>query len=570
MTNIGMGHRYLTNEWLFGYNAFYDTAWDNHSQRWGVGVEAWRDFLKFSANGYRAISGWHKSQQHDDYDERPANGWDLRAEGWLPFMPQVGLNMMYERYYGDNVALSSFSQRQHNPTAMTAGLRFMPIPLINAGIDYRSGTQGLSETRLNLGLNWRLGEPLSKQLDPQNILSLHTLESSRRDLVSRNNVIVFDYRKQASITLILPTAIRGSEYSTYSFTPTVSATHGVSHLEFDDSALTAAKGKILSNTPSLVTLQLPSAQLGQGITLSAVAVDNKGNRSKPAFTQIWTQASEHALSLSADKTLLTPNGSDAAKLTLHIDDGAGQPLPNEAIELTTDGGTLSKTKGTTDRNGDFYTTLTSTSAGVFHVSAIDGGQKITHPGITFQEEQLNVQLTPMKSTALADGFDAIEYQLTAQHADGSAAKGQVQWSTSLGSLSASAANLDSHGKASVKLSSTKTGTALLQATVGSQTTPAPEVQFTEVFYYFLQMPPQARVGEPVMVQVWGAVDGEGNPLQGEVVAWSSTGGQLSQTSTVLDSNGETSIRFTADAPGIWYVSTTLRGTPLRASIQVTW
>ncbi|HDP9620698.1 TPA: inverse autotransporter beta domain-containing protein, partial [Escherichia coli] len=41
----------------------------------------------------------------EDYQERPANGWDIRAEGYLPAWPQLGASLMYEQYYGDEVGL---------------------------------------------------------------------------------------------------------------------------------------------------------------------------------------------------------------------------------------------------------------------------------------------------------------------------------------------------------------------------------------------------------------------------------------------------------------------------------
>ncbi len=51
--------------------------------RIGVGAEYWRDYLKLSANGYIRASGWKKSPDVEDYQERPANGWDIRAEGYF-------------------------------------------------------------------------------------------------------------------------------------------------------------------------------------------------------------------------------------------------------------------------------------------------------------------------------------------------------------------------------------------------------------------------------------------------------------------------------------------------------
>jgi hypothetical protein len=663
ITNFGVGHRYVANNWLLGYNAFYDTTWQTRNQRWGIGLEAWRDYLKFSANGYYAISGWQHSHLHDGYDERPANGWDLRAEGWLPFLPQVGAKMIYERYHGDNVALSHFSQRQRNPIAMTAGANYTPIPLVSFGVDYQSGTHHISETRLNMAMQWRFGESLASQLDPQAIAGLRQLKGSRLDLVNRNNVIAMDYRQRETLSLVLPSEIRGNEYATWPLTPTITSTHKIARLEFDDAALVAAGGKILSNTPQKVTLQLPGWQQGQSVPLSAVAVDVRGNRSKPAFTRIWTQSQQHTLTLAADKTTLLSDGVDAAMLTLHVNNIAGISLANEPVSLTTDGGTLRSPQGKTDARGDFYTTLVSTQAGVFHVTAIDGAQKITHSGITFhntmhgtlttsrtsayadgqqaiditlqltdamnrpasgkavrwnttlgalsqnaaitaedgratirltsvtpgsatvtattdeeswQTPALNfrrevwaLRLTPDKTSALASGFDTVHYTLSAHREDGSPASGEkVSWSTTLGTVSDVSTQLDRNGEAHLTLTSTQTGTAQVSASLHGQQTVAQDVQFTEIFYYFLTLPPSAKVGESVRVRVLNAVDNNGNIMTGENISWSSTGGHLSQTSGTIDSAGEASVTFTADEPGHYYITSILRGNSLRGSIDI--
>lgn len=74
-TNAGLGHRYFTdNGWILGYNVFYDVDWRNTNRRYGIGVEAWRDYLKLSANGYKRLSDWRQSPTVTDYDERPADG----------------------------------------------------------------------------------------------------------------------------------------------------------------------------------------------------------------------------------------------------------------------------------------------------------------------------------------------------------------------------------------------------------------------------------------------------------------------------------------------------------------
>ncbi|EPR3746023.1 inverse autotransporter beta domain-containing protein, partial [Escherichia coli] len=74
-------------------------------------------------------SNWRSAPELDnDYEARPANGWDLRAEGWLPAWPQLGGKLVYEQYYGDEVALFGKDERQNDPHAITAGLSYTPVP----------------------------------------------------------------------------------------------------------------------------------------------------------------------------------------------------------------------------------------------------------------------------------------------------------------------------------------------------------------------------------------------------------------------------------------------------------
>ncbi|TGI32386.1 hypothetical protein E5P48_21090, partial [Escherichia coli] len=43
---------------------------------------------------YIRASGWKKSPDVEDYQERPANGWDIRAEGYLPQPPDEWLQAL--------------------------------------------------------------------------------------------------------------------------------------------------------------------------------------------------------------------------------------------------------------------------------------------------------------------------------------------------------------------------------------------------------------------------------------------------------------------------------------------
>ncbi|MBD2807042.1 inverse autotransporter beta domain-containing protein, partial [Xenorhabdus sp. ZM] len=121
-THLGMGYRYLADNWLWGVNAFWDAEWPAQHHRYSLGVEAWRDNFKLSANLYQRLSGWKASRNVTDYDARPANGWDIRVEGGLPALPRWSGQLVFEQYDGQDVNLFGDSKRQRNPYSLTAGL----------------------------------------------------------------------------------------------------------------------------------------------------------------------------------------------------------------------------------------------------------------------------------------------------------------------------------------------------------------------------------------------------------------------------------------------------------------
>ncbi|WCF11801.1 inverse autotransporter beta domain-containing protein [Edwardsiella piscicida] len=104
-----------------GGNAFYDNDFTGDNKRVGLGAELWTDSFQLSANGYFRLTAWHQSRDRSDYNERPANGVDLRANGWLPAQPHLGGSLIYEHYFGDNVALFGKDHLQRNPYAITLG-----------------------------------------------------------------------------------------------------------------------------------------------------------------------------------------------------------------------------------------------------------------------------------------------------------------------------------------------------------------------------------------------------------------------------------------------------------------
>ena len=203
IANLGLGIRQNVGNWMLGANIFYDYDFTRDHRRLGLGTEAWTDYLRFSGNVYQPISGWKDSEDFEFYEERPAQGWDVRAEAWLPFYPQLGGKLIFEQYYGDDVALFGTDNLQKDPHAVTLGLTYTPVPLLTVGTDYKAGTGDNTDVSVNATLNYQFGTPLAAQLDPNNVNVQHSLMGSRTDFVDRNNFIVLEYREKDPLDVTL-------------------------------------------------------------------------------------------------------------------------------------------------------------------------------------------------------------------------------------------------------------------------------------------------------------------------------------------------------------------------------
>ncbi|AOM41028.1 inverse autotransporter beta domain-containing protein [Xenorhabdus hominickii] len=195
--NLGFGGRYFTPSWMYGLNSIFDYDITGNNRRLSLGGEIWGDYMKFSANTYWRLTGWRHSLDFDKHNERPANGYDINGEFFLPAYPSLGAKLAYEQYFGDEVTLFDRNTKQKNPSLGKIGVTYTPIPLVTMGVDYKLGTSGHSEAQFLANLNYRLGVPFSLQLSPANVDSMRTLAGSRYDLVERNNNIVLDHQKIA-------------------------------------------------------------------------------------------------------------------------------------------------------------------------------------------------------------------------------------------------------------------------------------------------------------------------------------------------------------------------------------
>ena len=254
--NNGLGWRHFTPTWMSGINFFFDHDLSRYHSRAGIGAEYWRDYLKLSSNGYLRLTNWRSAPELDnDYEARPANGWDVRAEGWLPAWPYLGGKLVYEQYYGDEVALFDKDDRQSNPHAITAGLNYTPFPLMTFSAEQRQGKQGENDTRFAVDFTWQPGSAMQKQLDPNEVAARRSLAGSRYDLVDRNNNIVLEYRKKELVRLTLTDPVTGKSGEVKSLVSSLQTKYALKGYNVEATALEAAGGKVVTTGKDiLVTL----------------------------------------------------------------------------------------------------------------------------------------------------------------------------------------------------------------------------------------------------------------------------------------------------------------------------
>ncbi|CDG19509.1 inverse autotransporter beta domain-containing protein [Xenorhabdus doucetiae] len=290
--NAGLGGRYFYQDWMYGLNTFYDYDLTGKNQRLGLGGEIWGDYIKFSANTYYRLSNWQNSRNFKDYHERPANGYDINGEFFLPAYPNLGAKLAYEQYFGDNVTLFNRDTKQKNPNLAKLGLTYTPVPLFTLGVDYKQGGSGHSETQFLANLSYKLGVPLNVQLSPENVAAMRTLAGSRYDLVERNNNIVLDHQKIPIVQLSLPEIITGySQEEKRDITVKLSSNTAVKQVHWaTNEDFTKHGGKLSSRVGNTITVTLPKYLSGDNqnnnYPIYALAELENNQKSAPAEMRI--------------------------------------------------------------------------------------------------------------------------------------------------------------------------------------------------------------------------------------------------------------------------------------------
>ncbi len=602
--NIGLGQRHYVSDWMFGYNIFFDQQISgNAHRRVGFGGELARDYLKLSANSYHRLGGWKNSARLEDYDERAANGYDIRTEAYLPHYPQLGGKLMYEQYFGDEVALFGINERQKNPSALTAGVSYTPIPLVSLGLDHTIGNGGKKKTGVNVAVNYEINTPWPQQIDPAAVQATRTLAGSRMDLVDRNNNIVLEYRKQQVVTLNLPEKVSGKEKQVVPINYTFNARHGLDRIEWDAADVIKAGGQV-SNVGNLAYhVAMPPYIDGaaNAYVLSGRAIDKKGNYSTSSSTNIYVTGvniNRINSTISLNPATLPANGTSRSIIQLKLNTDAGQAVSGASGQMTfairDSSGRVFKARTLLQplviddvqevQSGVYEASITSGFlTGRFEITPTVRGVQLNPIILTQSADKTTATITDSSAVTIStpsittNATDKTKLEVLVTDALGHPVPGvEVKWVSDLKSpgLEHAISITNEHGIAENNFSSTVTGTANITVQVGTEApvqAGAIEIKAdnstmtVKANDFTVAATPVVADGTSKAVYKLKVTDKQGNVVPGAAVEWSSNIGSFVQgSSTTTDTNGETFIELVSTKAETAKVTATVGGKPYNA------
>ncbi|HFF0650430.1 TPA: inverse autotransporter beta domain-containing protein [Escherichia coli] len=426
-TNIGLGIRHFTpDNAMLGANVFYDYDLSRSHSRAGFGVEYWRDYFRLGVNTYFGLSDWKNSRDIDDYLERPANGWDFSAEGWLPAYPQLGASIQFEKYYGKNVGLFGSDNLQENPYAVTGGISYTPVPLIKFSAQHKQGQSNVHDTTFGVEFNYRPGVSLAEQPSSDNVAVMREVQNRRYDFVERNNNIVLEYKKKHALKISLPESVQGEGESIIPVTLTINnASGGIKSVQWNDSAFTAAGGKISGNGTSW-QITLPAYKSGDvnSWNVGATVQDNRGNVSNYAVMNISVNNSgvstaDSSFTLDGDSSpTISADSQSTYPIVLSLKDSNGKALTGLAddiemsVEFTADSNSARQRETVTAPS---LGAVEEISAGVYH-SVLTAGSQAGTVRVTAKVQGKTFTLS-IKQTAATEPDSEVSAVLTAAPAE---------------------------------------------------------------------------------------------------------------------------------------------------------
>jgi len=491
--HAGAGLRnYISDDWMLGVNSFWDYDNTGNNSRASIGAEVWANNIKLAANGYFRLTDWHQSplSAMRDYDERPANGFDIRGEAWHPSYPQLAANLKYEKYYGEGVILTgstSPGNMTNSPEAWTVGLSYTPIPLITIDTEHTRGND--SDTRLKLSLNYRFGQSWKELIDRNLVKIGRSLLGQRYDFVDRNYDMVMQYRKQDLINLRMPASVTAEASSVLVLNAEIKSKYGLKTLQWNTQEIELAGGSVVKQSQTSLAITLPPYRedTHNSFVVSAVATDKHDNISSEAQTKIILTRSSNIVSLSASPASgLAASGAEVTVATATTTDQNGQPLAQKPVTFILSGsdGTCNlggrsqcRAQALTNSQGIATVGVGHSVAGTQTLRAeLDNGNSDNH-ALHFIADMASARIDSLivnTQGGIANGVSQEELTVTVVDQNENPVPGAVITLSVTSNAQLSAANVqtDSHGKGTFNVSSHTAGAFKVTASTNNSSAQA--------------------------------------------------------------------------------------------------
>jgi adhesin/invasin len=568
--NMGLGIRtFYLRDWMFGANVFLDDDFTGQNRRIGLGGEAWTNYLKLSANSYLATSQWHDSRDFDNEEEKAADGFDLRAEGYLPAQPQLGMKMVYEQYYGNKVALFDTDHLQSNPSAVTLGVNYTPVPLITLATNYRRGQDNLDDVQFQVDFHYDFAHDWRYQLSSENVALERSLAGSRTDLVERNNQIVMQYRdkKAEGVGKLvlqplndhspadgktqnrLQVQVFNTKNEAMSNTGVLWASNGQAVLD-SSASVTDANGF------AFVTLTDASSEI---VNVTATS-GNVSAQTQSSFDKMVPAT----LVMKIDSNNSVADGVATDNASVKVEDSQHNAVANATIEWAVSvGATLRNAEAKTNVDGVAHAQIVSTTAGEYTLTAKSGG--LSQQGsVTFVANDLQAAITQFALTqdrSPANGTTANKALITVEDPSGnpvvdtpvtlSATSTTVAFSSGV-QRTASSMRTDAQGQVHLRFTDTAEEKVQLTAALKNGNTKTLNAEFIgDESSAALQRLTVTNDGSPAdghsqnSAEVY-VMDGNNNPLQGQTVSWKADKPDVHfALAGKSDQNGKATITYTS-------------------------
>ena len=352
----------------------------------------------------------------------------------------------------------------------------------------------------------------------------------------------------------------------------------------DNGATIAASGT--TNGAGTITMSLTSLVAGD---VTVTASINGSSRSVNVTFVADTNSAQ--LTVTADTgEAAAANGTATRTVTATLTDGNSNPLQNQAVSFTVDGGPAfsGEASGTTGNDGTVTVALTSTVAGSFTVSgtatdlSLSGSAEVA---FTADASTARLIIETSSDTKTANGTATHPVTLKVEDARGNPltsvhnvtlsvpADGPLFSSNNAATLSTST---DSNGELEVSLTSLVAGTFTVSARLGSSAAVSAQVTFAADINS-AQMTVTADTGEAAAANGRATrtvtatlTDAGDNPLQNQAVSFTVNGGPefSGEASGTTDDNGTVTVTLTSIVAGTFTVSGVATDLSLSGSAEV--